>query len=80
MPKLFTDIAKDMSPEGRENLARFRAAAKEHEKLPAPLNVLPSGFLHCSIEAGEVVGVLTPFGMRVALAAEALAQSEEEAA
>ena len=76
---LFTDIARKLAPQNRETLARFRAAAKDHEKLPAPLNVLPSGFLHCSIEDGEVVGVLTPFGMRVALAAEALAQSEEAA-
>ena len=77
---VFTDIAKKMSPSGRKTLARFLAAAKEHKKLPVSLNVLPSGFLHCSIEAREAVGVLTSFGMRVALAAEALAQSEEDAA
>jgi hypothetical protein len=75
-----SDIARQMNDSERATLARFRAAAKDFKKLPCGLNTLPSGFLACSFHKGETVGVLTPFGMRVALAAEKLAQSAEEAA
>ena len=74
-----TDIARQMDDRERATLARFRAAAKEFKRLPCGLNTLPSGFLACSLHKGETVGTLTPFGMRVALAAEKLARRGEAA-
>lgn len=75
-----TDIARQMNDSERATLARFSAATKANEKLPCGLNTLPSGFLTCSVEAGAVVASLNPFGMKVAAAAERLAESGEVAA
>lgn len=76
MDDIFTDIAKRMDSDKLESLARFRAAAKDHEALTAGFNELPFGFL-----AGvgfnddlRALYVLTPLGMRVAMAAEKLAK------
>jgi hypothetical protein len=73
---IFTNIARRMDSDKLECLARFRAAAKAHESLPAGIYELPHGFL-----AGvgfnddlRALYVLTPLGMRVAMAAEKLAE------
>lgn len=72
---IFNDIARNMDSDKLETLERFRAAAKAHESLPAGIYDLPHGFL-----AGvgfnddlQALYVLSPLGMRVAMAAEELA-------
>lgn len=77
---IFHDIARRLSSEERATVLRFREAARRHEALPAEINDLPVGFLACVGVDDDlrVLHVLSPFGMRVATAAEALA--EEDAA
>ena len=77
---VFKNIASKLSPEKLAALARFHVAAKAHRKLRAELNELPVGFLAGSGFDDEFhcLFVLSPFGTRVALAAEDLA--EENAA
>jgi len=72
---LFHDIAARLGPEGLESLAKFRAAAREDRELPAALNELPMGFLAGVGFTDDFTPlfVLSPFGMRVALASEELA-------
>ena len=76
--KIYADIARRLSPEHLETLARFRAAAKDFEWLPTggDINLLPSGFLGCQIGDAGVIAQLNPFGMLVAMAAEKLAAEE----
>lgn len=72
---IFHEIAARLGSDELETLARFRAAAKEHEALPAEINELPVGFLSAVGVDDDlrVLYVLNPFGMRVAMAAEKLA-------
>jgi hypothetical protein len=79
---IYTDIAKRLNPEELETLMRFVEAAKAHEWLPTEgrLDLLPSGFLGCKLQDGEVVAALSPFGGLVARAAVKLAKEETEAA
>jgi len=76
---IFHDIARRLEPAKLESLARFREAARTGEALPAALNELPMGFLSCVGLDDDLnaLHVLSPLGMRVALAAKAL---DEEAA
>jgi len=78
---LFLDIVKNLDNDKRETLARFHEASKSNTWLPMmSLYLLPSGFLAAKLdEHYKVVARLSSFGMRVAKAAEALAQSEEAA-
>jgi hypothetical protein len=72
---IFTDIAKRMDSDKLESLARFRAAAKANKSLPAGIYELPHGFLTGVGFSDDLraLYVLSPLGMRVAMAAEKLA-------
>lgn len=69
---IFHDIARRLSSDELEKLSRFHMTRKP---LPAEVNHLPMGFLACVgvDEDLRVLHVLSPFGKRVAMAAEQLA-------
>lgn len=72
---IFHDIARRLSSDELEKLARFHGS---RDPLPAEVNDLPMGFLACVGVDDElrVLHVLSPFGKRVALAADDIAAED----